>query len=177
MQCKVPQDVLRADKIVGFLTLRQLIICIIGGGITYALYMSLSKQYVLVIWLPPVLITTVITMGFAFVKYHDIVFERLILTFIEYKFKPQIRTWSKMKGDVLFSVFAPGYGAVHAKAKKQESMSDNDRRKRLEEISQSVDTNSSHISSVKLSALSAQPTSAKPLNTASNATPSTLVAK
>ena len=150
MQSKVPQDVLRADKIVGFLTLRQLIICMIGGGITYALYMSLSKQYVLVIWLPPVLVTTLITMAFSFVKYHDIVFERLILTFIEYKFKPQIRTWSKMKGDVIFSVFAPTTRGTEAIVKKQASMNDSDRRKKLEEISRSIDSHSSQLSSIKL---------------------------
>ena len=36
MQFKIPQDVQRADKIVGPLTLRELIIVGIGGGFTYA---------------------------------------------------------------------------------------------------------------------------------------------
>lgn len=141
MQFKVPQDVLRPDKIVGFLTLRQLIIVAIGGGIDYSLYIVLSKQYLIEIWMPPVLFIALITMAFAFVKFHDILFEKLVLIFIEYKFKPSTRTWQKMCGDAVLSVLnAPlqkGFGLETVKAKE---LTEQERRLKLEEISKLVDT-------------------------------------
>lgn len=144
MQFKVPQDVLRPDKIVGFLTLRQLIIVAIGGGIAYSLYIILSKQYFIEIWLPPVLFVGSITAAFAFFKFHDIVFERLILIYIEYKFRPRARTWQKMYGDVTLSVLAPPLEKV-AVAEKSPVLSAEDRKKKLEEITKVVDTYSSKI--------------------------------
>lgn len=140
MQFKVPQDVLRPDKIVAFLTLRQLAIVAIGGGISYSLYIILSKQYLLEIWLPPVAFVTVLTLAFAFFKFHDIPFERLILLFIEYKFKPHARTWQKMQGDYLVSVLGQPLIKPVKKEEKAEEISAEDRKKKLEEITKVVDT-------------------------------------
>lgn len=140
MQFKVPQDVLRPDKIVGFLTLRQLVIVALGGGVSYSLYIILSKQYVLEIWLPPVLFVSLITMAFAFVKFHDIIFEKLILIFIEYKFRPRARTWQKMRGDTVLSVLQNPIGKTKEFAPKVEPLNARDRRKKLEEITKLVDT-------------------------------------
>lgn len=103
MQFKVPQDVLRPDKIVSILTLRQLIICTLGGSIAYALYTILARQYFIEVWLIPVVFIALVTLSFAFIRFHDIAFEKLILIFIEYNFKPRKRFWQKMQGDVLFS--------------------------------------------------------------------------
>ncbi len=139
MQFKVPQDVLRADKIVGFLTLRQLIICSIGGGITYSLYIILNRQYFVEIWLPPTVFLTIITVAFAFFKFHDIVFEKLILLFIEYKFKPRSRIWRKMKGDAVLSVLSSPIRADKATTKTTQ-LTEQERRKKLEEITKVVDT-------------------------------------
>ncbi len=140
MQFKVPQDVLREDKIVGFLTLRQLIICTLGGSITYALYTSLAKQYFVEVWLLPVLFTALITMAFAFVRFHDIGFEKIVLIFIEYNFKPRKRFWQKMQGDVVLSVLAPIQKSTAIVKEKAED--DISRRKRLEEVSRVVDVHS-----------------------------------
>lgn len=144
MQFKVPQDVLRADKIVGFLTLRQLIIVGIGGGLAYSLYIILSKQYLVEIWLPPVVFIAIITLTFAFFRFHDIPFEKFILIFIEYKFKPRARIWQKMRGDAVLSVLSSSIhqqGKLTAPAPK---MTVEERRKKLEEISKIVDTNIKH---------------------------------
>ena len=144
MQFKVPQDVLRPDKIVGFLTLQQLIIVAIGGGVDYSLYIVLSKQYLVEIWMPPVLFIALITMAFAFVKFHDILFEKLVLIFIEYKFKPRARMWQKMRGDAILSVLsAPlqkGFGLEMVKAKE---LTEQERRLKLEAMSKLVDTHGS----------------------------------
>ena len=45
MQYKIPQNVRIEDKIVGPLTLKQLIILGVGGGITYAIYVALARVY------------------------------------------------------------------------------------------------------------------------------------
>lgn len=140
MQFKVPQDVLRPDRIVAFLTLRQLIIVAIGGGISYSLYIILSKQYFLEIWLPPVLFVSVLTLAFAFFKFHDIPFEKLVLLFIEYKFKPRARTWQKMGGDYMVSVLGQPLMKPMNKVEKVEEISEQDRKKKLEEITRVVDT-------------------------------------
>lgn len=148
MQFKVPQDVLRPDKIVGFLTLRQLIIVGIGGGITYSLYIILSKQYVLEIWFPPVVFVSLITAAFAFFKFHDILFEKLVLIFIEYKFLPRARTWQKMQGDVVLSVLSSTSRGPAAQAKAPK-MTERERRKKLEEISKLVDVHAGKMSKFK----------------------------
>ena len=54
MQFKVPQDVQRADRIVGPLTLRQLIICGIGFTISYGIYTVLGRDYELITAIIPV---------------------------------------------------------------------------------------------------------------------------
>lgn len=145
MQFKVPQDVLRPDKIVSFLTLRQLIIVGLGGGVSYSLYIVLSKQYVVEIWLPPVFFIALITLAFAFLKFHDIVFEKLVLVFIEYQFRPRSRTWQKMRGDAVLSVLANPPGAANLLRQKIEPLSAQARRKKLEEITKLVDTHGKDI--------------------------------
>ncbi len=143
MQFKVPQDVLRDDKIVAFLTLRQLIICTLGGSITYAMYTSLAKQYFVEVWLLPVLLSAFITMAFAFIRFHDIPFEKIVLLFIEYNFKPRKRYWQKFQGDVALSVLAPiKKSTAIKKAPKEDAQT---RRKRLEEVSRVVDSHNEKI--------------------------------
>ena len=45
MQAKVPQNVQMADKIVGPLTLRHMIILGAGGGLAYLVFTILSKNF------------------------------------------------------------------------------------------------------------------------------------
>lgn len=150
MQCKVPQDVQRPDKIVGPLTMRQLIISALGGGIAYSLYLTLNKQYVLEIWLPPVAFILLVTAAFAFFRFHDLPFEKVVLLFIEYKFKAQRRIFQKTKGDVLISVLQPikkekADGLAEAKQKKDE-----ERLKNLAKLTSRLDTHGREILAKKL---------------------------
>ena len=142
MQFKVPQDVLRPDKIVAFLTVRQLVIVVIGTALCYSLYIILSKQYLLEIWLPPVAFIALITAAFAFFKFHDIVFEKLVLLFIEFKFRPRARVWQKMRGDAVLSVLATPISKGPS-APAAPAMSAQERRMKLEEITKLVDTHGS----------------------------------
>ncbi len=140
MQFKVPQDVLRADKIVAFLTLRQLLICTTGGAITYSVYIILNKQYILEIWLPPVLFCGLFTAAFAFVKFHDIVFEKVVLYAVEYFFKPRARWWQKMNGDVLISVLSPISSEEKNTHLEQTPLTEEERRKKMKEMTLLVDS-------------------------------------
>ena len=55
---KIPQNVYVEDRIIGPITLRHLIICGLGGGISYALYSTAAKAGVMsmplavVLWSP-----------------------------------------------------------------------------------------------------------------------------
>ncbi len=139
MQFKIPQDVQRADKIVGPLTLRQLVIVCVGGGIAYSLYTVLARQYFVEVWIIPVIFISLITVAFAFFTFHDIHFEKLILIFIEYKIKPRRRTWQQMRGDTLISVLQNRPQKLVQAVQKKEEL-DIERRKKLHDITTLVDT-------------------------------------
>jgi len=105
MRYKVPQNVQRADQILWFLTLRQLITIIIGGGISYVLFTSLNKQYELnqleqiVLWIP-----AAIAVAFAFVKIKGIELTKFILLLVERLFRPAHRRWVNHGGDPFVSM-------------------------------------------------------------------------
>jgi len=98
MQFKVPQDVQRADTIIGPITMTQLIILGIGGGICYAIYVSLAKTYFIEIWLPPVAVLGALTLAFAFLKIHELPFHVFIMNLLEYYLLPRKRVWIQGTG-------------------------------------------------------------------------------
>lgn len=145
MQFKVPQDVQRADRIVGPLTMRQLIIAAIGGGIAYSLYLVLTKQYVIQIWLPPIVFIAIITIAFAFFRFQNLPFEKVVLYFIEYKFRPRKRIFQKIKGDVLVSILKPiKTEKIDKKVLSKEKL-DEEKLKKLAEITSRLDTHGKEI--------------------------------
>ena len=107
MQFKVPQNVQREDTIVGPLTLKQLIMSGVGGGITYGVYTALSNTYTWPVWIGPKLIGASITILFAFVKVHELTFTQYLLSGVAYLFLPRKRVWVKGSGNVGASVEQP----------------------------------------------------------------------
>ena len=105
MQFKVPQNVQREDTIIGPLTLRQMIIVGLGGGIAYAIYISLAKTYFMEIWLPPVAIVGALTAAFAFLKIHNLPFHFFIMYMLEYHLMPKKRIWIQGTGTPFISPF------------------------------------------------------------------------
>lgn len=100
---KIPQNVHIEDRIIGPLTLRQVIICILGFGCSYAMWASISKAYGLialpiqiVVWIPGVL-----SLIFAFIRINDITMFRLCLLLLERLAKPAVRTWAPRRGIVI----------------------------------------------------------------------------
>ncbi|HAI98374.1 TPA: hypothetical protein DCL30_02405 [Candidatus Peribacteria bacterium] len=96
---KIPQNVQVEDKIVGPVSLKQIILCMMGGGISFVIWNTMKKagitsvQSTIFAWTP-----LAITAAFAFVKIHGLSLLRIILLFIERSQKPIARS------------FAPRYG-------------------------------------------------------------------
>ena len=106
MRYKVPQDVQRADQILWFLTLKQVIILIIGSGVSYLLWTRLSKIYtlheleIMFISLPAVLAVTL-----AFVKIKGLDLFVFFLRVAESAFfRAGRRRWIASGGDIFVSM-------------------------------------------------------------------------
>ena len=135
MQYKVPQNVQREDTIIGPLTLKQMIILGIGGGISYAIYISLSKTYFMEVWLPPVVIISGITLAFTFLKIHSLPFHEFLMNFIEYHLLPRQRSWIQGTG-----VFIPPFDDNKKKEEVSQIISPTKSNKSLQELTKVVDT-------------------------------------
>lgn len=133
-QYKVPQNVQREDTIIGPLTLKQLAILGIGGGIAYAIYVTLAKTYFIEVWLPPVAIVTIITLAFTFIKVYDLPFHIYLMSLIEYKILPKKRIWVQRsdKG------FIPPQSKKKEEKKVEEVEEKN--KKTIEELTEILDT-------------------------------------
>ena len=107
MQFKVPQNVQMEDKIVGPLTLKQMLILGVGGGMTYVVYLALARTYFWEVWIVPVAVVVVITLAFAFVKFYNVTFGRFIILFIQFLMIPRKRIWIKKSGDVFMQDYVP----------------------------------------------------------------------
>ena len=106
MRFKVPQDVQREDQILWFLTLRQLIMLIVGFGLSYWIWSSLSKKYelhaveIIFVWLP-----AAIAAAFAFLKIKGIPLLKFFLLLMEqFMFRPPRRYWILHGGEPFVSM-------------------------------------------------------------------------
>lgn len=100
---KIPQNVHIEDRIVGPLTLKQIIIVAIGCGFSYALYAMIVKQYgvislpvTIMVWIPGA-----ISGVFAFIRINDLSMLRLCFLLAERINKPSVRTWAPRRGIVI----------------------------------------------------------------------------
>jgi hypothetical protein len=141
MQFKVPQNVQREDTIIGPITMRQLIICGVGGGLAYAIYVSLASLYFWEIWIWPVGIISGITAAVAFLKIKDIPFYKFALLFLEYALLPKRRMWVKGAGEVFISMTTPSVKKINKDKKTEQKIErDMDKMERLEELSKILDS-------------------------------------
>ncbi|MBI2117415.1 PrgI family protein [Candidatus Peregrinibacteria bacterium] len=134
---KIPQNVQIEDRIIGTVTLRQLIITIIGCGISYAIWSSLQKAFggtsipvTIIAWIPAALF-----IAFAFIKVYDLSLFRIVLLMIERSVKPQTRTWTPRTGMSVIHLRAS------AKPKKKKEPTGTEERKppSIEELSSMLD--------------------------------------
>ena len=106
MRYKVPQNVQREDQILWFITLRQLIILLVGFGISYVIFKNMEKKYDLdtiahiLIWTP-----AAISAIFAFVKIKGIPLVQFIFLLIEhFFFRLPKRYWVQQGGEPFVSL-------------------------------------------------------------------------
>lgn len=97
---KIPQNVYIEDRIVGPLTLRQVIICAVGCGFSYAAYSIASKAYgslplplTIILWVPGAL-----SIVFAFLKFNDLTMLQMLLLTLERMSKAPVRVWTPRRG-------------------------------------------------------------------------------
>ena len=114
---KIPQNVYIEDRIVGPLTLRQIIISMIGIGFSYAMWASIAKVYgyvpwhiTVIVWIPGAL-----SVIFAFVKVNDLSMTHLLLLFLERAQKPTTRVYGPRRG---LTVNARSFNVPTANSKK-----------------------------------------------------------
>ncbi|MDD5739153.1 MAG: PrgI family protein [Candidatus Peribacteraceae bacterium] len=132
---KIPQNVYIEDRIVGPVTLRQLIILMLSGGLSYVLWTSVKNQLgvasipvTIVCWIP-----FMVGVVFAFVRIQGIGLMRFILLMAEKMEKPAVRLWSPRRG---ISINFQYFSGVEEK-KKQIVMQPH--REKLEELSALLD--------------------------------------
>ena len=107
-QYKIPQNVGLEDKIVGPLTLRQLIMLAVGFGISYVLFALLNKLYELnVIEYAVIALPGLLAVAFALIKINDIPLLKYLFLFLEFSIKPKKRVWDH-RG--ISSIVAPDLG-------------------------------------------------------------------
>ncbi|MFA5792838.1 MAG: PrgI family protein [Candidatus Gracilibacteria bacterium] len=142
MQYKIPQNVQIEDKIVGPLTLKQLIVLGVGGGFSYVIYVTLAKTYYWQVWLIPVAIPAILTLLITFVKIGGIPFGKWCFLMIEYFVNPKKRTFV-MGGADNYSVtlFAEKPKAVQTNTEVEDKMlRDRERLLKIGEISKVLDS-------------------------------------
>lgn len=139
MQYKVPQDVQREDTIIGPLTLKQIGILGIGGGIAYAIYITLASKWHIEVWLAPTGIAVILTLAFAFLKIHHMPFHLYLMNLLEYHILPKKRTWAQGTG----KPFVPPF-KEEKKNKKKIDTSPKKQEKSLEELTNILDSHGKH---------------------------------
>jgi len=100
MQYKIPQEIGNEDRLIGPLSLRQLIIVGVGGGLAYMIYISLAKTTDPIVYVPPMVIIILLTLAIAFFKKDNLTFTRMILLFLEMAINPTKRVWVNFAGDI-----------------------------------------------------------------------------
>lgn len=141
MQFKIPQNVQLEDKIVGPLTLKQLAILGGGGGVAYAIYVSLSKTYIWVVWLPPTVIISLVTLALTFLKINGIPFSKWVFLIVEFLFIPRKRVFIMGAGDHYeASIFAKKEEKKKSEHELTKAEKDMDKIKKLNEISKILDS-------------------------------------
>jgi hypothetical protein len=141
MQYKIPQNVQIEDKIVGPLTLKQLIMLGVGGGLTYAIYTILASKYYIEVWLVPTVIPGLITLAVTFLKISGIPFGKWCLLMVEYFVNPKKRSFVMGAADnYAATLFADKSKKVQTKEVNSDKLlRDRERLQKIGEITKTLD--------------------------------------
>jgi hypothetical protein len=98
---KIPQNVYIEDRIIGPITLKQIMIVLGGGSISYVMYTSLMKAMggslgilpTVIVWIP-----CAIAVAFAFIRINDLSLLKICLLTLEKINNPTTRMWTPRRG-------------------------------------------------------------------------------
>lgn len=93
MQFKIPQNVEVEDRIIAFITFKQLGIMMGGGGVAYLVYIIAVDKFPVTAWAIPVTVILLLTVLTAFFRIDNITFSKAVLLFLEIIINPQKRLW------------------------------------------------------------------------------------
>ncbi len=104
LRFKVPQDVQREDKILFFITMKQLIVLMVTGGISYFLFVQLSEVYYLSqVAIGFIMLPFVLGCAFCFVKIKGLGLFQFLLLNVEHLLLPRRRYWQEGSQTVVSS--------------------------------------------------------------------------
>ncbi len=95
---KIPQNVYVEDRIIGPVTLRQIMICLVGGAISYVIWSPLRASNIPTIQTAPAWTPLLIAAAFAFLKINGISLFRFCLLMLERSQKATVRKWTPRTG-------------------------------------------------------------------------------
>ncbi|MDD2565607.1 MAG: PrgI family protein [Candidatus Gracilibacteria bacterium] len=95
MQYKIPVQVENEDKIFLNLSIRQIVIIMLGGAIAYSIFNGLEKDYGGAVALFPAGIVVFITLVIALFKTSEMTFFPFMLNLLRLNLNSSIRVWSK----------------------------------------------------------------------------------
>jgi len=140
MQYKIPQNVQREDTIFLNVTFKQLLILLVGGGISYSIYIILAKSGQSQVTAgAPAIFLAFVTLAVAFLKIRDMNFLEAVLYYIEYSMKPKIRYWKMGAGD-LNSFSSTDVTPAKKITSSKAELTETERRNKLLEISRKVNS-------------------------------------
>lgn len=165
---KIPQNVYVEDRIIGSITLRQIIICLLTGGLSYGIFSSMKTAGILsavtgmLAWTP-----FIIGAAFAFVKINGISLTRFCLLIMEKIDKPAIRRYAPQRG-IVISISTASMKSEHEIMKEKQAEEAKrraeEKHNRIHELSELLDKGpadpetSGEVSSVPAEIRSTQPT-------------------
>ena len=141
MQFKIPQNVQVEDKIVWILSIKDLIIAGIGGGIAYVAYLKLDNQTWPFISIP----ISIVTLAVIFLKINDMKFGKWLHSLLLYLILPQRRVWMNMSNEpvLLDLILNPQQKEIHNDDQKEQLLQQKvETLKKLDEISGILDEHS-----------------------------------
>lgn len=144
---KIPQNVYVEDRIIGPVTLKQLMIIGVGAAFSYVLYASVTKTgavsmpVTLMLWSP-----AFIAAAFAFLKINDLSLFNIILLWVEHMNKPVVRSWSPHPGISINIVTRPPKEEMKTGSQKQ------DITRQLSEITRQVERRQQELANISITA-------------------------
>ncbi len=136
---KIPADLTIEERIIGPVSLRQIIILMIGAGISYVIWSTVSAAggagivSTALSWIP-----ALIAAAFAFVNISDISLFRMLFLLVERMDKPAVRTWQPRQGITIRFSVVPTKEKPTAMA--EEHLATEKAQKRIRELSALLDT-------------------------------------